>query len=792
MDRAMQRVKGAGALVGWSSMALLLLTACPTAARAQRMSWELESAAIALRSEATIPVLVHLAPGVAETRLMDALTEQRLPLIGQGRAGQSARVSTFVPRERAERVLRLLAAVPGVAFVERVHRLGFWNSRSAGSVQSGVQGASAGLTPIWQQGLRGRGQVVGLIDSGVDVDGCWFSAGGDGLPRTNTWSAADGYASEIDTSHSKILAYDFLFSCEQFPGEAGCERASDPNAWDDHGHGTHCSGSMVGNRSGGQNNGMAPEAKLVVQDGGSAANACSEMPGLGCPVVDLYPIFEQAYRQGVRVHNNSYGDNEEAPAPNQSNYSARSQDVDRFTWEHKDMLIVFAAGNAGTDNTDFSVSSPSTNKNGLSVGSVRTSVTSSNDDDISSFSSRGWTSDGRIKPDLLAPGCTASAASDGDVESGNCSENGGCGTSYAAPVLVGAAALARQYFSDGFYPSGARNAADALQPSAALLKAVLINGAVAVEGRDNAGQAITPIPSNEQGWGRIQLDRALTFAGGTRQLFVDDHAAGFAIAEGEAGVDTRELTYVYRGVDPAEPLKVTLVWTDYPGEVDAPVRAPQLAAEASWNPARLVNDLDLTVSTTEQSFLGNVFSAGASTPGGSADRRNNVEQVSIARPPGGDITVRVTPQRIVQAGQDFALVVTGRWQQVSSPGESPTAAEPGPGVAGAPAGGMGTAGSQPPSAAGASGLGASGTSGLAGASAPPSQPQPSSGVGGAPTVTGSAAPQASAGGGCSCGVSRAGEPAAGWLAPCAAALVLAVRRRRHRLRARIPPHSPEA
>src|SRR5262249_5954944 len=161
------------------------------------------------------------------------------------------------------------------------------------------------------------------------------------------------------------------------------------------GHGSHCAGSMVGNRPGAKNNGMAPAAKLVVQDAGYKLDDCADLPGLACPVVDLYPLFQQAYDQGVRIHNNSYGDNEDAPAPQTSNYSARSQDVDRFVWDHKDMLLVFAAGNSGDGNTDFSVCSPSTNKNGLSVGAARTSVSAASDQDLSSFSSRGWTADGR-------------------------------------------------------------------------------------------------------------------------------------------------------------------------------------------------------------------------------------------------------------------------------------------------------------------------------------------------------------------------------------------------------------
>jgi Subtilase family len=624
-----------------------------------RVSRELARELVAARGAEAIPLLIHVLPE-RDAREVTALLEARaVPVLNSGQAGAFTRVSALVPKADAAELATQLSALPSVFFVERVHHLGFFNDRSAGSVQSGIEGASALATPIWAHGLRGEGQIVGLIDSGLDVDSCFFADSTAGkLPRTNTWSQAAGYGKEVDASHRKIIAYDFLYSCDQWTGAQGCELPSATGLWDNHGHGTHCSGSMVGNRPGAKNNGMAPEAKIVVQDGGKTTNTCSEMPGLGCPVIDLYPIFEQAYLQGVRVHNNSYGDNEEAPVPQQSNYTARSQDVDRFMWDHKDMLIVFAAGNAGMNNRDFSVGSPSTNKNGLSVGSVRNSATSSSDDDLSSFSSRGWSADGRIKPDIMAPGCTVSAGNDSRIDSNNCSEDTGCGTSYAAPIAVGAAALVRQYFTDGFYPSGEKRAGDARTPSAALLKAMLLNGAVSLTGRDNAGQAISAIPSNEQGWGRIQLDRALLFQGATRKLYVDDHSAGFA-----AGSEV-SVRYTLKGVSLDEPLKVTLVWTDYPGTPDSPPRAPSVSNLAALNAPRLVNDLDLTVQSGAQAYLGNAFAGGKSISGGQPDRRNNVEQAIVTA--SGDVSLIVKAASIAQGKQDFALVVSGHWDQIGT------------------------------------------------------------------------------------------------------------------------------
>ena len=67
-----------------------------------------------------------------------------------------------------------------------------------------------------------------------------------------------------------------------------------------------------------------------------------------------------------------------------------------------------------------------------------------------------------------------------------------------------------------------------------------------------------------------------------------------------------------RIADPSKPFRVTLAWTDAPGN-------------AAVNPA--VNDLDLQVDFGGQTYLGNHFSGPVSTPGGTADRINNLEAV---------------------------------------------------------------------------------------------------------------------------------------------------------------------
>ena len=142
---------------------------------------------------------------------------------------------------------------------------------------------------------------------------------------------------------------------------------------------------------------MAPRAQLVIQDGGYGVDNCADLPAIGCPAADLIPFFDQAYQQGARIHSNSWGDRENLTPYNI--YSDGSQDADAFMWTHPDFLLVFAAGN--NYGTSATVASPATGKNVLAVGATNHDFSAGS---VASFSSRGPVADGRIKPDVMAPG----------------------------------------------------------------------------------------------------------------------------------------------------------------------------------------------------------------------------------------------------------------------------------------------------------------------------------------------------------------------------------------------------
>ncbi|MCB1032768.1 MAG: S8 family serine peptidase, partial [Acidobacteria bacterium] len=540
-----------------------------------------------------------------------------------------------------------LAGIDDVAWIDVEPRRVLLNDTTVWVAQSGLAGG--GATPIFDQGIFGEGQTVAILDTGIDADMCYFRDPTRGLPPRNECNGG----TVTDPAQRKVVAVDFLWGSECAGGISNTE-------WDTQDHGSHVAGTVAGDDlaailTHNAGDGMAPGAKLVIQDGGFATDNCADLPGIGCPVVDLNPIFQQAYSQGARIHTNSWGDEENNPV--KGRYTAGSQDADEFMWNHKDFLLVFAAGNDGPGTG--SIGSPSTAKSVVSVGAT---LRASSANSMASFSSCGPTQDGRIKPDVTMPGSSIiSANADNNIASNNCNTKSSSGTSMAAPGAAGSAALIRQYFTDGWYPSGSPVPADAFTPSAALLKATLMSSAINMTGTAS-------IPGNCQGWGRVLLEDALFFSGQSRELFVEDDATGFA--SGSSG-ESRTFNFTVSG---GEPLKATLAWTDFP--------AATLASPT------LVNDLDLIVTGPGGIFRGNVFSGGSSTTGGTADRLNTVEQVLIANPSAGSYTVEVRSFTVPSGPQPFALVVTGA---LSAPCSPAPVADAGPDQT-IPAGGSATLG----------------------------------------------------------------------------------------------------
>lgn len=194
------------------------------------------------------------------------------------------------------------------------------------------------------------------------------------------------------------------------------------------------------------------------------------------------------------------------------------------------------------------------------------------------------------------------------------------GTSMATPIVAGTTALIRQYLQD---VSGHSN------PSAALLKAFLIHGAMPLAGHYNPPE-VGQVPENNQGWGRVNLKNSIFPDDPVKVEFKDDPA--HALGTGE------QKEFVFDIVDNTVPFKTTLVWTDFPGDPSAG--------------GGLVNTLRVSVAPSEgESIIG-------------SPANNNVQQIVVDRPKIGQYKVLVEGLNIAtQAStgekQDFALVVRG-------------------------------------------------------------------------------------------------------------------------------------
>lgn len=455
-----------------------------------------------------------------------------------------------------------LAQIPAVQFVEDAPEIAFRNATTSWIIQSNISGTQS----LWNNGLHGENQIVGIMDGRIDRNHCSFS---DTAP--------------IGPTHRKLIAYNSSFGSEF--------------------HGTHVGGTAAGDAgTPGDTRGMAYKAKIAFNITPSFTDSA------------MYNFLQQHHNQGARSHTNSWGDDGTV------SYNSLCRGIDRFAYDNEESLVLFASTNLST------LKNPENAKNLIAVGA---SGDTPNQNSHCS-GGRGPTADGRRKPELYAPGCSTRSSLNGS----SCSVTTATGTSMASPALGGLALLVRQYYTDGFYPSGAANPSDAITPTAALLKATMLNSAVDMT-------SVSGYPSDTEGWGRALADDALHFSGETRRLIVQD-------VRNADGLSTGEFDEIPIVVAAGQKLKVTLVWTEP-------------ASSASTGTANAaINNLDLeVVSPSASVYRGNVFASGQSTTGGSPDAKNNVEQVHINAPAAGDWVVRVKATAVNSGLQGYAVVITG-------------------------------------------------------------------------------------------------------------------------------------
>jgi hypothetical protein len=453
-----------------------------------------------------------------------------------------------------------------------------YGQRSNATTRWVVQSNIQGVLPLHARGLTGTGQIVGFMDVGLAWEHCSF------------WDQAY----PIGPNHRKIVAYNAPFLYDL--------------------HGTHVAGTLLG-------------------DGGNAGNTRGIAFGARIAFNNL-PTFEEASHagryelhraQGAIIHSNSWG------ADFFTDYDGGCRAIDAFSWTHDDSLICFSVSNQSI------LGNPENAKNAITVSLT---ANSPNQSTMPCGGASGPTLDGRRKPDVVAPGCLI--ASSAGATTGGCGSTTRTGTSMAQPAVAALAVLTREYFLDGFYPSGAASADDGFTPSGALVKAVLAS----------TGQDITDFegwPTPREGFGRVLADASLYFAGDPEDMIVEQ-----AFNNGPGALTQGGALEVPVRVEAGVPLRVTLAWHDYPASI-----------LASFAP---VNNLDLVAIAPDGStYVGNALSGfNASVANAMRDPVNNIEMVALASPMAGVWRVRVEAPAINVGAQGFGLVIVGKAERVAT------------------------------------------------------------------------------------------------------------------------------
>jgi len=452
------------------------------------------------------------------------------------------------------------------------------------------------------------------------------------------WSPPYG----LDGSGVTVLVYDGGTADQNHPDFGG--RVTELDTSGVHYHSTHVAGTIGGSgaSSGGTYAGMAPNCTMVSygfeMEGGLQEGFLYTEPG------DIEADYSEAISvYGATISNNSIGTN---TAPNgfpcdwEGNYSVTSALIDtivrgdgtnplfaepfRIVWANgNERQVSRCLGVEGYPSPYHSTAPPACAKNHITVGAMN-----SNDDSVTDFTSFGPADDGRMKPDISAPGCQ----SNDDQGVTSCNSGGGyttlCGTSMASPTACGIGALLIQDYRQ-LFPGEPdfRNSS---------LKVLFAHSAV---------DLANPGPDYQTGYGSIRAPAAV-------DLLRSGNWFEASINHG----DTYRLIALV-GPEDTE-LKVTIAWDDYPGTENT---IPEL-----------VNDLDLKVigpdDTEYWPWTLDKLNPAANAVRTQANHVDNLEQVWIPNPAPGAYQVEVIGFNVPEGPQPFSLAGSPEIVNCSSQG----------------------------------------------------------------------------------------------------------------------------
>src|SRR4051794_31580499 len=334
---------------------------------------------------------------------------------------------------------------------------------------------------LWSLGFTGQGMVVASADTGVR----WTHSALKSHYRGWNGGAADHNYNWHDAIHS---------------GGGACG-ANSVAPCDDSAHGTHTTGTVVGDDGAGNQIGVAPGAKWI---------GCRNMDqGTGNPATytECFQFFIAPTDLG-----GSNADPTRRPhvvtdswtCPPSEGCAANTLQTIVDNTEASGIFVEASAGNAGPNCSTVS-DPPAIYSSAFSTGAVDSA------NNLAGFSSRGpVTSDGsnRMKPDVVAPGVNVRSA----VNSGDTAYSAFSGTSMAGPHVAGVVALLWSARPD-------------LVRNIAATKQVLTGSANPAVGNGGSGcGGTTAVPNNNFGWGLV--DAAAAYNGSNHILTVSKSGTG--------------------------------------------------------------------------------------------------------------------------------------------------------------------------------------------------------------------------------------------------------------------------
>ncbi|APU14299.1 S8 family serine peptidase [Actinoalloteichus fjordicus] len=310
-------------------------------------------------------------------------------------------------RSASESLADSITRIPGVDRVSLPTVLAIPEPVDQPAADAAVDGIEWGIDSInaddvWADyGFTGEGIVVGSVDTGVEFDhpalvGSYRgNLGNGGFDHDHHW---------FDPSNT----------CGS-PSTVPC---------DNHGHGTHVTGTMIGDDRAGNQIGVAPGAQWISAKGCEGGTGCSESALLGATQWMLAPTDTdgQNPRADLRPHivNNSWG------VPNGPAVDSTFDEV-IAAWDASGIFALFSNGNSGPGCDTIDSPADSMLAYGIGAHSVNNTIANS--------SGRGPGADGTIRPNITAPGVSVRSALPGALY------GAASGTSMAAPHVAGSVAL---------------------------------------------------------------------------------------------------------------------------------------------------------------------------------------------------------------------------------------------------------------------------------------------------------------------------------------------------------------